>query len=186
MSRAKLWLLLIGLALMAALIYLVVLRQAATSSAPAAPAHPSKATPPSPPAKPSPARPAIAPPANPDPSQSGHPDAVAFGTPAIPPEREAAVLLSFLEAYRREFGAFPTGNENAHFLNALAGTNPSGLIIFPHRHPRVSKDGELLDAWGRPFHFHAISAQHLEVRSAGPDGTLFTNDDLVAGQKPLP
>ncbi len=132
------------------------------------------------PAPPAPYRPAVAPPIDAGAGDSGHPDASAFGTAAIPPEREAAVLLDFLQIYRREFGAFPTGNENAHFLNALAGANPGGLVIFPLGHPRVSPDGELLDAWGRPFHFHVIDRHHIEVRSHGPDGVLFTEDDLVA------
>jgi hypothetical protein len=127
---------------------------------------------------PAPGRAAVAAPVV-DEGKAGHPDALSFGTAAIAPEREAEVLFGFLQAYRGEFGAFPTGNENAHFLNALAGANPAGLVIFPLKHPRVSAAGELLDAWGTPFHFHVIDSQQLEVRSAGADREWFTTDDLI-------
>lgn len=177
MKRANLWLLLLCLAFLAGLLMLATMERVAKS-----PPLPDLDDPPPFAIEPGtpPDRPAVAPPVDAGADFSGHPDALAFGTDAIPPEREPSVLLDFLQAYRREFGAFPTGNENAHFLNALAGSNPSGLVIFPIRHPRVSPAGELLDAWGRPFHFHLIDRHHIEVRSAGPDGELFTTDDLMA------
>jgi hypothetical protein len=33
--------------------------------------------------------------------------------------------------------------------------------------------------FGNPFHFHAESGTRMVVRSAGPDGRLFTPDDLT-------
>jgi len=176
MRRANLWLLLVCLAFIAGLLFLATMRKVAQKPVTPVAVSPRAAAASLPP---SPSRPALAPPAALS-DKSGHPDAASFGTPAIPPEHEPELILGLLEFYRREFGAFPTGNENAHFLNALAGTNPSGLVIFPPGHPRVSAAGDLLDAWGNPFHFHAISRDHLEVRSAGPDGGFFTPDDLVA------
>lgn len=135
---------------------------------------------------PSSSRAATSPPTNPELGISGHPDALAFGTDAFPPEREASILLELLEVYRRQFGTFPTGNENAHFMNALAGSNSSGLVIFPLTHPRISTQGELLDAWANPFHFHLIDRHHLEVRSAGQDGELFTSDDITTPPRRSP
>lgn len=107
-----------------------------------------------------------------------HPNAVAFGSPAIPPEREPAVLLGFFELYRQRFGAFPAGEDNAQFMNALCGANAERLAIFPPGHGRFDGDGALLDAWGQPFRFHGVSRQRLEIHSAGPDGEWFTEDDL--------
>jgi hypothetical protein len=37
---------------------------------------------------------------------------------------------------------------------------------------------------GNPFVFHPVSSQQLEVRSLGPDGEIFSDDDLVAGTQP--
>jgi hypothetical protein len=181
MKRTNLWLLLCCLIFLAGMLMLATMERIAKRAAVESPPPPPRVVvdeePPSP--APTPARAAVEAPVA-DAEFSGHPDALAFGTDAIAPEREVAVLFDFLHAYRREFGAFPTGNENAHFLNALAGANPGQMVIFPIDHPRVSPDGELLDAWGRPFHFHAIDRHHLEVRSAGPDRELFTDDDIIA------
>ena len=111
-------------------------------------------------------------------SEPSHPLAVSFGADATLAPREAAILLEILEFYRQEFGSFPAGQENADIMNALTGNNPRKLPIFPRPHPRIDALGRLLDAWGKPFIFHPVSSQHLEVLSCGPDGEIFTTDDI--------
>jgi hypothetical protein len=37
----------------------------------------------------------------------------------------------------------------------------------------------LLDRWGTPYYFHPIARNVLGLRSAGPDGKLWTADDVV-------
>jgi hypothetical protein len=113
-----------------------------------------------------------------------HPMAVSFGKSPDRAATEASALLEILQFYRQEFGAFPTGEDNASIMNALKGNNPSGLPIFPADHPRMTKDGSLLDAWGKPFFFHIISSQYIEVRSLGPDGIIFTEDDILVPKRP--
>ena len=136
---------------------------------------------------PNPAFPAIHPP---DPTRLSpiqpHPDAITFGHPNIPPEREAHLLLSFFEIYRERFGSFPTGENNAQFMNALRGNNPAALGIFPMEHPRLDEEGQLLDAWGTPFIFHKHSRDHLEIRSAGPDRSPYTPNDILVPHRPAP
>lgn len=134
---------------------------------------------------PAPAFPALTPPDHADLSPiPPHPDTLAFGTPDIPPEREPVLLLTFFEAYRERFGAYPAGEDNAQFMNALRGNNPARLGIFPLNHPRLDTNGQLLDAWGNPFIFHKLSRDHLEIRSMGPDQTPYTEDDLLAPRRP--
>ncbi|MDP3850899.1 MAG: type II secretion system protein GspG [Luteolibacter sp.] len=106
-----------------------------------------------------------------------HPEGAAFGRAGVSPQREIEVLMNILEAYRREFGAFPAGEDNAQVLNALAGGNPQRIWFFPRPHPRLDAAGNLLDSWGNPYFFHMISRDHLEIRSRGADGELFTSDD---------
>lgn len=113
-----------------------------------------------------------------------HPMAVSFGDSPDLSVSEPSILLEILQFYRQEFGAFPTGEDNPSIMNALKGKNPSGLPIFPAKHPRIAPDGSLLDAWGKPFFFHIISSQHIEVRSLGPDGVIFTDDDIVVPKRP--
>ncbi len=120
-------------------------------------------------------------PADPDDLQkvSPHPLAIAFGENPDLAAKEPAMLLEILEFYRMEFGSFPAGQENRDIMNALTGNNPGKLPVFPHKHPRIDAAGNLLDAWGNPFVFHPVSSQYLEVRSHGPDGEIFTTDDIV-------
>ncbi len=113
---------------------------------------------------------------SPNPVNSPHPDAIAFGSSAFPPGREPDLLLRFLEIYRDRFRQFPTAEDNPQVMNALRGANPDALAIFPNDHPRLNAHGALLDAWGTPFFFHPLSRDHLEVRSAGPDRELFTTE----------
>lgn len=99
--------------------------------------------------------------------------------------KEPATLLEILRFYRMEFGTFPAGQENHDIMHALTGNNPDNLPIFPREHQRIDAAGNLLDAWGKPFIFHPVSSQLLEVRSKGPDGEIFTEDDIVAGNQPV-
>lgn len=64
-------------------------------------------------------------------------------------------------------------------MNALRGGNARQLPIFPRTHPPLDAQGALLDAWGKPFVFHLLSSQDIEIRSSGPDGEIFTEDDLL-------
>ena len=43
----------------------------------------------------------------------------------------------------------------------------------------VNEKGELVDPWGTPYFFHQLSAMEMEIRSAGPDRIMWTEDDLV-------
>ena len=108
-----------------------------------------------------------------------HPMADAIGKPGFPPEKEIAAVMQFFQLYRENFGAFPAGEGNAQFMNALRGNNPTHLPIFPLSHPRLDAKGNLLDSWGKPYIFHAVSRDRLEIRSSGPDGEIFTADDLT-------
>jgi len=108
-----------------------------------------------------------------------HPMADAIGKPTFPPEKEIAAVMQFFQIYRQEFGGFPAGEENAQFMNALRGNNPTKLPIFPLTHPRLDAKGNLLDPWGKPYIFHPVSRDRLEIRSSGPDREIFTADDLT-------
>lgn len=107
-----------------------------------------------------------------------------IGSPNTPPEQEAKVVLDLLKLYRRLLGAYPAGENNAQFVNALLGANREKLPLLPRDHPRLNPKGEIVDAWGTPFFFHQNSRNSVEVRSAGADRLLFTADDLVAGKRP--
>jgi len=77
------------------------------------------------------------------------------------------------------FGGNPVGN-NSEITKALNGANPKQAnFIKPEAGMHINGNGELVDSWGTPFFFHQLSATEMEIRSAGPDRTMWTSDDLV-------
>ena len=99
------------------------------------------------------------------------------------PERtgadDLAALLTIFERYHERFGALPTGETNAQFVNALTGNNPRRVALIERSHPAINAKGELTDRWGTAVFFHLVSHDALEIRSAGPDKEMWTPDDLV-------
>lgn len=95
--------------------------------------------------------------------------------------RDVAIVFNLFAHYRERFGGFPTGEDNAAFVNALTGNNPLRLAFIDRTHPAINARGELVDRWGKAFVFHLESRDRIDVRSAGPDGELYTADDFVKG-----
>ncbi len=93
-------------------------------------------------------------------------------------ENDLRILLSLFAAYRNVLHENPDGT-NREITNALSGGNNHFHAPLPRDHPAISTNGELCDRWGSPFHFHILSPDQLEVRSAGPDGHLGTDDDTM-------
>lgn len=98
------------------------------------------------------------------------------------PKEDLEVLAGFLDLYRRARGGNPAG-QNEDITAALTGTGGMEGRVFPPGHSAV-RDGQLVDRWGTPFWFHPNSGHQMEIRSAGPDKTLFTGDDVVHGASP--
>ena len=88
-------------------------------------------------------------------------------------------MLDLLAHFRERFGGVPAGEDNAAVVNALTGNNPARLAFLPPDDPAINARGELTDRWGTPFFFHLLSREAVEIRSAGPDGEMYTGDDLV-------
>lgn len=68
-------------------------------------------------------------------------------------------------------------------LRALQGRNRAHLVFVPTNHPAV-KNGRLVDRWGSPYFFHALSGTSMEIRSAGPDRKIYTEDDVLLSPTP--
>jgi hypothetical protein len=85
-----------------------------------------------------------------------------------------------IETFRSNFphDGNPAGS-NAEITAALTGKNKLRFAFIPPTHPAINRDGELCDRWGTPFFFHAESATRMEVRSAGPDRKMWTEDDVA-------
>lgn len=97
--------------------------------------------------------------------------------PHTEPGHDLETIQKLLEIYRKANGVNPTGF-NFEIVDALRGDNPIRYAVIPEDMPSLNADGELLDRWGTPYWFHPISGQVMDVRSAGPDQKLWTEDDI--------
>jgi len=91
------------------------------------------------------------------------------------------IVDELIAAFRGEFERNPVG-DNSEITRVLRGLNPEGLQFLPFdagASEVIDAEGRLLDRWGTPYHFHPVDQWTLEIRSAGPDGELFTDDDAV-------
>jgi len=88
-------------------------------------------------------------------------------------------ITTILRHYRYAYGENPVGGENFEITRQLLGKNPK-RIVFIDPDSSALDDDELIDSWGSPYFFHALSGQNMEVHSAGPDRVLWTKDDRVS------
>lgn len=110
-----------------------------------------------------------------DPANKAH--AEELNAPDSPPQHDVEIVNDFIGLYRKAFGSNPVGN-NEDVTAALTGSFGQRGRVFPPT-SRAIKDGQLVDRWGTPFWFHAESGTKMEIRSAGPDKKLFTQDDIL-------
>lgn len=150
-----------------------------------APGHPStqekantaettSAVQPSSPDIPSPARAATNPTVTATPELAPLPQELAGLTPMTVLEN----LRTSIRQYGALFGGNPVGT-NPEITKALQGENPKHLNFLKADGNRVNGNGELVDVWGTPYFFHQLSGTEMEIRSAGPDKRMWTQDDLV-------
>lgn len=99
--------------------------------------------------------------------------------PTAAPQVAIEAMRSAIQKYGAEFGGNPVGT-NAEITSALNGDNPA------HAHflgglpgQEINSKGELVDPWGTPYFFHQVSGSDMEVRSAGPDRTMWDGDDVI-------
>jgi hypothetical protein len=103
-----------------------------------------------------------------------------LNSPATDIRADLRIVLEIVETFRTNFprDGNPAGS-NAEITAALTGQNKLRLALIPPGHPAINREGELCDRWGTPFFFHSESATRMEVRSAGPDKKMWTDDDVV-------
>jgi hypothetical protein len=95
------------------------------------------------------------------------------------PEIALQNMRGAIRQYGSMFGGNPVGT-NPEITAQLNGKNPRHInFINADVGMRINGDGELVDPWGTPYFFHQLSAIDMEIRSAGPDKQMWTDDDLV-------
>jgi hypothetical protein len=152
----------------------------ASHRGPAIPEAPVLTPPPS--APPSVAQPKVAPPAG---QSSAAPIerlnlAAALNSAGTDIRADLRLVSEVLDTFRTNFpqAGNPVG-ANAEITAVLTGANRLRVAFLAPDHPAINRAGELCDRWGTPFFFHAESAQKMEIRSAGPDKKMWTDDDAT-------
>jgi hypothetical protein len=115
-------------------------------------------------------------------SRDSPPDAAVPTASVAPPDPEAMIEVDkvslMIRDYRTMAGENPVGT-NAEIMSALVGKNPKEAKLGPPEGMQLNENGELIDRWGTPYFFHQLSRDHMEIRSAGADKTMWTDDDPV-------
>lgn len=103
-----------------------------------------------------------------------------YGDTHFPPENDLTLMSRLMEnsllllksAANRPLSA------NEDWADLFRGRNAAGETFLPDGHVAFNASGQLVDRWGTPLFFHALGGGRYELRSAGPDGKLWTDDDL--------
>jgi len=61
----------------------------------------------------------------------------------------------------------------------LLGRWPGTEALLPTHHAALDSQARVIDRWGTPLHIHALGSGRFELRSAGPDRKLWTQDDVT-------
>ena len=120
--------------------------------------------------------------------------------PPVPP-RQAPTGDAILQSYAKEggtvqgdlgalaevignFALLVKGSEplplgaNEELAAALRGKNVAALEFVSPDSAALNDQGQLIDRWGTPLFFHAKARDRVDIRSAGPDAKMWTEDDV--------
>ena len=104
-----------------------------------------------------------------------------YGDAATPPIEDLRKVHRVAMGYFsivKDPSRFPIGG-NADLAAALRGENANREILVGKDHSIFTTDGLLKDRWGQPLIVHPEGWRRLELRSAGPDGIGYNEDDVV-------
>ena len=104
-----------------------------------------------------------------------------YGSETKKPQDDLEFLLSLISDCQLVFKNFDSFYlpENKEITDFLRGKNPDHLAWIPDNHRFLNEKGEILDRWLSPIFFHKQSGFSFQLRSAGEDRTLWTDDDVV-------
>lgn len=104
-----------------------------------------------------------------------------YGDPNLPAKHDLVLAHQALERFwllLKNPDLLRVGS-NAEIVACLTGRNPEGFAFLRPESKWIDGEGQLLDRWGTPLFFHPWSLTRIDIRSAGPDRDLFTEDDVL-------
>ena len=103
-----------------------------------------------------------------------------YGTSTSTPENDLTLMAHLMENFSllvKSSANFPM-SVNEEWAAAFRGKNPAHERFLPDAHTALNAQGQLVDRWKTPLFFHALGNHRFEIRSAGSDKKMWTEDDL--------
>ncbi len=103
-----------------------------------------------------------------------------YGRTNLPPENDLTLMYRLMEnslLILKSAGNRPL-SANEDWAALLRGQNAAHERFLLDGHVALDAQGRLVDRWGDPLFFHALGGGRYELRSAGPDRKLWTDDDI--------
>ncbi len=103
-----------------------------------------------------------------------------YADPNVPPEHDLTLMARLMEnsLLLLKAAAHRPLSANEDWADLFRGRNAAREEFLPSEHIALNEKGQLIDRWQSPLFFHALGGGRYEIRSAGPDGKLWTDDDL--------
>jgi hypothetical protein len=90
--------------------------------------------------------------------------------------------------YDTEYDEYPVAPDNMTLIPLLDATSAKGnsrhIAFVSFKQSDLDAKDELLDPWGTPIHFSVTADGTVHARSAGPDRTFGTADDITGDFSP--
>jgi hypothetical protein len=98
----------------------------------------------------------------------------------LPPENDLTLMARLMEnsLLLLKSAAHRPLSANEDWADLFRGKNAAREEFLPAQHVALNDQGQLIDRWQTPLFFHALGGGRYEIRSAGPDSKLWTEDDL--------
>ncbi|MEM6886340.1 MAG: hypothetical protein AAF571_15060 [Verrucomicrobiota bacterium] len=91
---------------------------------------------------------------------------------------EVRDLIEVYHSYLKDPDGLPTAGNRA-IVKAFAGENVHRIRFIDPEADYINDNGELVDRWNSPLYFHFEDARFPDIRSAGPDRQIWTQDDIA-------
>jgi hypothetical protein len=103
-----------------------------------------------------------------------------YASPRSTPENDLTSLAHLMNNFGLlvKSSADRPMSANEDWAAAFRGFNPAHERFLPDTHVALDTQGRLVDRWGTPLFFHALGNHRFDLRSAGPDRKLWTEDDI--------
>lgn len=98
----------------------------------------------------------------------------------LPPQNDLTLMSRLMEnsLLLLKSAANQPLSANEDWAALFRGQNAAHERFLPDSSVAFNTRGQVIDRWGTPLFFHALGNGRYELRSAGPDGKLWSNDDI--------